>query len=242
MTELVCDKCGAEIPPEARFCPNCGDPVSQADHVQESQAPVNERVNLICPKCEQQTLMDVEKSGDSQQQCPQCEAIFWTRLREIRSKTSRGSKKEGTRSFSIRVKDLVGNEELIEFSTGSYDDFELRSKDLAAFSYIDQQLTVVQNLTVGHSMKIEKGGCFIATFAFGPKSPEVQILHRWRDETLLGSRYSAWLVSVYYAAGPHFLRIMPDSKFTRKIVQFPLRKVVRWVSSPCEDPGRKDCD
>lgn len=33
MVELICDKCSAKIPVSAKFCPNCGDPVTDADRV-----------------------------------------------------------------------------------------------------------------------------------------------------------------------------------------------------------------
>ena len=45
--------------------------------------------------------------------------------------------------------DGTGDERLIQFVNGGWDDFELRAKDQAIFSYVGQELRLVQNLTIG---------------------------------------------------------------------------------------------
>jgi hypothetical protein len=49
----------------------------------------------------------------------------------------------------VRVKHSLGREEHIQFPQKGYDDFELRSGDLAVLSYVGTCLIVVQNLTIG---------------------------------------------------------------------------------------------
>ena len=62
---------------------------------------------------------------------------------------SRGSRKLGTRDYSVRVTHSGGIAELIEYGQGGYGDFELRSGDLVAFSYVGANLILSQNLTIG---------------------------------------------------------------------------------------------
>jgi hypothetical protein len=47
------------------------------------------------------------------------------------------------------VKHSLGTEEYIQFPQKGYDDFELRSGDIAVFSYVGKHLIVVQNVTIG---------------------------------------------------------------------------------------------
>lgn len=79
---------------------------------------------------------------------------FTSRMVTIRAKRSRASKKEHRRHFSIRVIDSSGKEDLIEFTSRMLDDFELRAKDKAVFSYVDSKPKVVQNLTVNRYMRV----------------------------------------------------------------------------------------
>lgn len=151
---LTCDRCSAPIPHGARFCSACGDPVTAADLPGRQAARPGERVNLVCPRCETQALHDLPPSGVAACTCPDCRAVFTTRVVTIRSKRSAGNKKQGTRSFTIRVEDLNRRDDLIEFVRPGTEDFELRSRDLAAFSSVDGRLQRVQNLTLGRHMRL----------------------------------------------------------------------------------------
>ena len=65
----------------------------------------------------------------------------------MRAKRSRGSKKEYSRDFDLRIKHS-GREELINFSHNSFSDIELRQNDAVALTYDRGRLVVVQNLTI----------------------------------------------------------------------------------------------
>lgn len=157
---LICNRCNTPIPDGARFCPACGDPVTAGDLARNRAAPgTSESVHLVCPHCEQQALHTIPSHGVGRLTCPACGKPFDTTVVRIRSKRSTGQKKLNARSFSIRVESLDGRESLVEFIRPAKEDFELRSKDLAAFSSIQGRLSVVQNLSVGQYMKLTSPGC-----------------------------------------------------------------------------------
>jgi hypothetical protein len=69
-------------------------------------------------------------------------------------------------------------------------------------------------------LKVKKGGCFIATAAYGsPMAPEVVMLSRFRDETLLTSKLGCRFVAVYYFLSPPFARLIGKSGFLRIMVR-----------------------
>lgn len=195
---LRCDKCGAKIARGSRFCPQCADPVTDADTAQ----PDATGADLICPKCKHQRNYLVTNARGTRLVCGRCKKPFTTAIVQIRAKRARGSKKDDRREFSIRFRHLDGAEDMIDFVNASYADFELRSKDLAAFTFYKGKLRIVQNLNVARYMTVSSSSCFVATFVFGDNAPEVQALRQWRDETLLASRVLCILVELYYRMSP----------------------------------------
>ncbi|HYW12658.1 MAG TPA: zinc ribbon domain-containing protein [Longimicrobium sp.] len=151
---LICNRCSTSIPNGSRFCPACGDPVTAGDAPGKHVAPSSESVKLVCPHCEDEALYMIPSHGVGELTCAACANAFETSVVRIRSKRSAGNKQMGTRSFTVRVEDLNGRDDLVEFVRPSNEDFELRSKDLAAFSSIHGRLTIVQNLSVGRHMKL----------------------------------------------------------------------------------------
>jgi len=154
---LVCDRCGVSIPEGARFCPACADPVTAADVVKARPA-AGERVDLVCPGCATPALQHVGANGAAALKCGRCGRDFATRVVQVRSKSSRGSRKTNTRDFNVRAHDLAGRDELFEFTSPNNLDFELRSRDLAAFTYLDGRLALVQNLTLGRALTLARPG------------------------------------------------------------------------------------
>ena len=108
-------------------------------------------MNVVCPLCKSQTPASL--SGTSSRCaviCKKCKTDFTCNLVRIRAKRSRGiSGITSLREFDIRVIEASGEERLIQFVNAEYGDFELRSKDEAILTYRNQQLCLVQNLTIG---------------------------------------------------------------------------------------------
>jgi hypothetical protein len=78
----------------------------------------------------------------------------------------------------------------------------------------------------------KKGGCFIATAAYGsPLASEVVILSRFRDDRLVKSRLGSYFVEIYYRLSPSLASLISRSKFlkrtVRKLLLAPLLGVLR---------------
>lgn len=230
MPNLRCNKCKNDIPEKAKFCPQCGDPITEADKFKNQDSKL-ETIRLVCPKCETRNLY---KSDISDQmislKCPQCNTTFQSQIAKIRSKKSRVSKRYGRRSFGIRIQDFTGNEHFIEFENADYKDFELRAKDIAAFSYLNTELRIVQNMTVDQYIKITKPFCFIASYIYGSTSTEVAILRQWRDQILLSSDLGTKFVRIYYKVGPFLVILLGKNNMIYKLVKLILGRFVIFIN------------
>lgn len=121
---------------------------------------VGTEIKLVCPQCEQQFVhrfpIQEFRAGRGDVICPLCIQPFRSEMTRVRAKRSQGDKQRNRRHFSVRVYEPTGRERLIEFNRRGYGDFELRSGDLGVFSYIDNILRVVQNLTTQQYMTLNK--------------------------------------------------------------------------------------
>ena len=231
MSKLKCDKCGNNIPPGSKFCPQCGDLVNEADKI-SNQESKQETVKLVCPKCEKQNLYKMNVTNHASViACSNCKSQFKSRIVTIRSKKSRGSKKDSKRSFSIRVKDLLGNEDFIEFENSGYDDFELKSKDLVSFNYLKGKLKIVHNITLNQYMVVSNPSCFIASCIYGSGSDEVFLLRSWRDKFLLSSILGTVFVRLYYLSSPKIVSFIESRPKLIAIIKSVLDRVVTTVKN-----------
>lgn len=189
-----------------------------------------EQIKIVCPKCETQNFCEVEPLKSVYHfQCPKCHSDFKSRIVKVRSKRSRGSKKDNRRNFSIRILDFSGGEDFIEFVNAGYKDFELRAKDIAVFSYLNDDLKIVQNKTINHYMKVSAPTCFIATYLYGPKSEEVANLRCFRDDILLSSALLSPLVNLYYILSQTILKWLGNFRLFRAVSLFLMKPVVLFI-------------
>ena len=88
----------------------------------------------------------------------------------------------------------------------------------------------------------EKGGCFIATAAFGGENdPQVRSLRIFRDRLLLPNRLGRFWVHRYYQASPPVARLLARSPVLKSVTRSFLGPVV-WAArlvTPLADPGRE---
>ena len=139
-----CSKCNAALAQESAYCSACGEPTNKK---QQKDIQGFTSKPIVCPFCKKQILVNSPSDGHISVQCPNCRKQFQTLLATVRAKRSRGSKKEYSRDFDLRVKHS-GREELINFSHNSFSDIELRQNDAVALTYDRGRLVVVQNLTI----------------------------------------------------------------------------------------------
>jgi len=96
--------------------------------------------------------------------------------------------------------------------------------------------TPVQTYGLG-DISNEKGGCFIATAAFGgDNDPRVQSLRSFRDRVLLSNRLGRFWVYTYYQISPAAARILARSSVLRSLVRGFLNPVV-WGARLVIPPG-----
>jgi len=137
----------------------------------------NALFEIICPsaKCRVQTVFLFDTSQRYNFfTCPQCNASFNTRIVKVRAGRSQHQRVRlgnsllspivSSRQFSVRVKDLNGIEDLVEFTSYSPQTFEFRSSDIVGFTFANNEFKVVQNFTIERWMPVvnveQKKGLF----------------------------------------------------------------------------------
>lgn len=83
--------------------------------------------------------------------------------------------------------------------------------------------------------KSQKGGCFIATAAYGSTfAPEVQAFYQFRDQNLLTSGFGRILVKLYYFVSPPLAALISKSDwlrlFTRGLFLTPILRLLKLTS------------
>ena len=233
---LICDKCGKKLEEGSKFCSECGDIVNEADYVENKDISKIEdlmEVRIICPltKCKKENIYQINKNESNYDfKCNECNTEFKTFIANVRSKKTNGDKKYSLRKFSIRVKDFSGNEEFIEFENKSYEDFELKSKDLVAFSTHQDKLKIIQNLTINRFMELQYSACYIATYLYGNDSYEVKLLRYFRDNFLLTSTILKNFVTIYYKISPILIKKFGNNKifaFLASLFVFPIVFIIK---------------
>jgi len=180
----ICSNCGFDE--TGNLCRQCGTPFpdKQASYATSPARGTLIKDGFVCPKCgtQETQVLHAPRYGDSckatygylgelairesrgvhKLKCPECQTTFTVNIARVRAKRSRGAKKQNMRSFSLRVREVTfGNqrERFVEFVNASYEDFELRSGDAVAFSYLEDELKVIQNHTIQQYMTIVRPEC-----------------------------------------------------------------------------------
>jgi hypothetical protein len=196
---------------------------------------------LVCPYCKEEFGFRVKPPhSDYDPECEACGKVFSAYIVKIRAKRSRGNKRRRSRDFSIRVVTLAGREDFLEFSNASYEDFELRKGDMAGFFFVNEQLRVVQNFTIGEVYFISRSSCYLASYVYGAESEEVAILRGFRDEVLVPCRPLSFLVRAYYRVSPQLIRRCGDSVVCKWFIWMCVATIV-WALRQRRRAGAQSC-
>ena len=78
----------------------------------------------------------------------------------------------------------------------------------------------------------KKSGCLIATAAYGtPLAPEIDVLRRWRDESLLSNALGRLFVRLYYRVSPPVAGFIETRGWLRALVRKLLRPIIRRLEA-----------
>lgn len=136
----------------------------------------------------------------------------WMKFGSRRGRTKNGSEYEISLIFGDKYDD--GHDGLTGFSGRLVDDTPAATRDLAQSS-------------VDRSIQPSKGGCFVATAAFGETDSSIVILRAYRDRVLRKSHFGRQLVWLYYRVSPHMAQFIALSELRRRVTRALLRPLVR---------------
>lgn len=239
---MYCRECGSKHDDGDNFCSSCGvallkENLNVKSEVIPKDSQLEQResvdINIVCPKCEKQKTVEISESKSKYHyRCSKCHVMFYSIICRIKSKRSRGNKKDETRSYSVRGLDLLDEDVFFEFINASYKDIEIRSGDLAVFSFINDEVKIVQNVNLGLYDKVTKPWCFLASFVYGNQSEEVKCLRSFRDDILLPSKSLYCLVRLYYIVSQFLVIRLSNSRlfiFLIKIFLYPIIKCLKTI-------------
>jgi len=76
----------------------------------------------------------------------------------------------------------------------------------------------------------EKGGCFIATAAYGSYDADsVRVLRRFRDQRMAENAVGRWMIQTYYRLSPPLARRIADSPMAKRVTMACLDPIV-WMA------------
>jgi hypothetical protein len=104
--------------------------------------------HIVCPNCMGASTYLFSASVETLP-CSNCQQVFTSYATYIRAKRGSSDSRTGVRTYRVRVRDSSGSEELIVFNDTQHKDIELRAGDEVIFSYLDNVLRIVQNITIG---------------------------------------------------------------------------------------------
>ena len=151
------------------------------------------------------------------------------KVARIRAKNSHYTRSKAARYFSVRIIELSGAEAQIEFENANAQDFELRSKDMAAFIYLNGNLRIVQNFTINKYLPVSSPKCYLATCAYGENSSEVHALRTLRDKYLINHKLPSYFVSVYYRISPTLVNKFGNNSNFRSLVKTAIYPILKFA-------------
>jgi hypothetical protein len=159
--------------------------------------------------------------------CPECKVPFIAYFGELRS-VEVEDRAGQLKHYRFRLEEVGGGCSRVEFDEASGAELAVARGDLLAFLYTDsRELRAVLNLSTSRLLWVHRGGCFVATVAFGVDAPELHAFRAYRDRVLLHSVPGRLFVRAYYDYGPALAAGLKARPRALSLVRGGLRRLHR---------------
>jgi len=158
-------------------------------------------------------------------ECSGCRSPFLAYFAEVRiaQVEARGGQ---LKHYLFQLAEMGGGFSRLEFDDASGAELAAARGDLLAFLYTeDQTLRGVLNLSTSRILWVSRGGCFVATVAFGRDAAELHAFRAYRDQVLLSNEAGRLLVRAYYLAGPWLAGFVARNPRAHRLVRGMLKRL-----------------
>jgi hypothetical protein len=186
---------------------------------------------MPCPACRKVSQFSLSPRVASHQLlCTHCASPFVAYVAELRALEVKPLGRN-RRRYTFRVDELSGLPMRVEFDDANPGELGAARRDLLAFLYQPQTvLNGVLNLNSSRVLWVNAPGpCFVATVAFGPDAPELDVLRGFRDRVLAKSQPGRAFIGWYYREGPALARFVSRRPVLKAATRVGLRQLTRFL-------------
>ncbi len=127
-------------------------------------------------------------------------------------------------SSAVSVFDIMASYDMVSEVRNRY------NTNKRTINNINSKLQTIKRQRTSFSSSSSSGGCYIATMAYGDYNhPQVIILRKFRDETLLNTVLGRSFVSFYYATSPHLVKLLKNQKCINQLIRNLLDRFVNKI-------------
>jgi hypothetical protein len=186
-------------------------------------------VQLVCPSCKKTSAYQCStKHAMHRLNCLACPNAFSAYFGEVRACEVTPLAKG--RRYIFRLEELSGAQTQLHVDDWGRDALTVARRDLLAFLYAPAtQLRGVLNLNSSRVLWLTTGVCFVATVAFGPKAPELDVLRAFRDQRLRQTPAGRAFIRWYYREGPALAAWVARHQAVARVTRAVLRATVAVV-------------
>lgn len=187
---------------------------------------------LACPACRKVSQFSLSPRVASHRlQCTHCASRFMAYVGELRELDVQ-SLGRNRRRYRFRIEELSGLATRVEFDDATIAELSASRRDLLAFLYYPETyLRGVLNLNTSRVLWVTSpGACFVATVAFGPDAPELDVLRGFRDDVLAERAWGRRFIEWYYREGPVLAHAVSQRPLVRSATRLGLRAVTAAIA------------
>jgi hypothetical protein len=94
----------------------------------------------------------------------------------------------------------------------------------------NQVLESAKRISAAKEANYPKGGCYIATMAYGDYNhPQVMILRQFRDEVLDKSAFGKWFIKTYYHNSPRLVQRLKNQRTVNILIRKALNQFIKLI-------------